>query len=342
MNSDKNVWFVNFNGLGNGVMIAPFLACFESSYPQTPYLHTENGILSDPWFRDKSGIRGPMGYSPISWRRFSKEYWPEISGFIHENNIGTIINLRNEGPKYDLDYYAFKTQSEESLAFIELDFDKISSRPQCGNLMEDIKTLFIKIGVDMMDYNPLWLKDSSALSNGIGFGIAASNTNKRWSSQKWLQLGNFIKDNQEKVFLFPGISEAEKREAKFVSEGMEADNEIMAGLDIVEVTRRISSLKLFIVNDTGLLHIASAADVPTIGLYTATDPSIWSPLDKSKFTYFKNEFLEKCPYRKVHCGNCVHYYDECTVVSEYGDGINPQEVAETVMEVLKKSRICFL
>ena len=120
-----NVWFVNFSGVGNGIVVAPILRCFEESYPTTNYYHTENQILADKWFLEKAGLKKLKGFSPAPWRRFKEESWLAIDSFVREKNIDLIINLRNEGPLYDTGYYRFKEEAlkkKTPLVFWDLDF----------------------------------------------------------------------------------------------------------------------------------------------------------------------------------------------------------------------------
>ena len=44
------------------------------------------------------------------------------------------------------------------------------------------------------------------------------------------------------------------------------------------LTAAISSMRLFMAGDTGPMHLASSTDVPTIGLFHATDPALYGPL----------------------------------------------------------------
>lgn len=80
----KNVWFVNFCGIGNGAVIAPVLQFFEKSYPLVNYYHTENQLLSDLWFVKQAGLKNLKGFSQATWRRFKEEDWEAIELFIRK------------------------------------------------------------------------------------------------------------------------------------------------------------------------------------------------------------------------------------------------------------------
>jgi heptosyltransferase-2 len=54
--------------------------------------------------------------------------------------------------------------------------------------------------------------------------------------------------------------------------------------DIKRVAAIINKLSLFVTNDTGVMHLASATDVPVISLFGPTDPLQWAP-QRSKDKY---------------------------------------------------------
>lgn len=340
MTTIKNAWFINFTGIGNGVILTPILSCFEKSFPTSKYFHTQNQLLSDAWFYDKSKLKNLKGFSSLKHRRFSKEDHSEISSFISGNEINLIVNVRNEGPKYDLGYYSFKDQftSKTDIAFWDLNFNVIENRVTPENLTQDIIDLLSYNRVDVSQYSSQWLH--SVKSNNsikcVGFGMAASQINKRWSVAKWTELGKIILSNtQSKIVLISGNSEIETNDAKEVLKNLNSNRcELISHKTLQVVSEIIGGLTTFISNDTGLLHIAVAIGIPTIGIYISTNPKVWSPLEKISFTFFENSFMELCPDKKIHCGNCFHYYDVCPPIGEKGDDIKPENVFEKALEMI--------
>ncbi|KKR59400.1 MAG: hypothetical protein UT97_C0015G0017 [Parcubacteria group bacterium GW2011_GWC2_40_31] len=319
----KRAWFINFTGIGNGIVIAPLLKCFEKSYSTTKYFHSENKILSDKWFIEKAELRNLAGLSPIAWRRFNREDWDKIVDFVSRNQIDLIVNLRNEGPKYDIGYYEFKKflKQDHDVAFWDLDFDVIENREKQENLTCDLLKMFEQQGVDISHYESQWLYIHGGEKSGIGFGMAASQKNKRWSTHKWIELAQkLLKNYDQKIILFHGLSQEETDKA-------------------IEVQKSIGSSRCEMINHQELSRIAIMlgklkSGTPTIGLYTSTDHNIWAPYNKTNFLYCTNIFMEKCPARKIHCGNCFHYYDPCPAITQYGDNINPEKVFELVKKLL--------
>ena len=339
MTAHKCAWFINFTGIGNGITIAPLLQYFEKSYQTTEYFHCENEILSDKWFIEKAGLKKLKGFSPIAWRRFKKDDWDKIINFINQNHIDLIINLRNEGPKYDAGYYEFKEflkKWNHNVTFWDLDFNIIENREKQENLTGDLLKMFQLHDIDISHYETRWLSVHDDDKSRIGFGMAASQKNKRWPTHKWIELAQkLLVDHDQKIILFPGLSQEETDQALEVQKSVGSDGcEVTNHQKLHNVAIMLGKLKCFISNDTGLLHICSATGTPTIGLYTNTDPNIWAPYSKTSFSSITNIFMEKCPARKIYCGNCFHYYDPCPAITQYGDSINPQQVFELVKEMI--------
>ena len=50
--------------------------------------------------------------------------------------------------------------------------------------------------------------------------------------------------------------------------------------------------RLFIGNDSGISHMASALGIPTIAIFGPTDPRVWSPRGK-RSGWFERRFLAR-------------------------------------------------
>ena len=329
----RNVWFVNFSGIGNGIIAIPLLQCFENSMPSVGYFHIENEVLSNEWFVSMAKLKNIRGFTDISWRRFEKKDWGKILDFLDKGEINLVVNLRNEGKQYDCNYYRFKKFAGDKIMFWDFDEPKDFTDPK--NIVEEILLLFKKNNIDVSSYNPVWLGEIRKQKEGrqIGFGIAGSQKNKRWPTKKWIVLCSSVVGVGADVTLFPGRSDQEIEDAKSIKKVV-SECKIVKNKDLKTVSMLIGSLRCFVSNDTGLLHIASAIGIPVIGLYTNTDSNVWSPYRVLHFVAYKNSLMDFCPDRKIRCGNCFHYYDVCPAIEKYGDDIDPVSVFSLVKDFL--------
>jgi lipopolysaccharide heptosyltransferase I len=101
---------------------------------------------------------------------------------------------------------------------------------------------------------------------------AASRADKRWSEASWLALARRLREHGFTP-VFPGGSNAERataaRLASAVSGAIAAPPMALA-----EAAALLAHAHGVVGVDTGLTHLAVAFDVPTVGIYCATDPAL--------------------------------------------------------------------
>ena len=335
----KHVWFTNFPGIGNTVMLMPVLAALENQFPRLLHFHTESPVYRDEWFLAKSGLKNLAGLSALEWRRFNPSFWPAINHFLNRNAIDVVVNLRNEGPKYDRDYYLFKEKGinvAHQVRFIDFDFPSFELRSHPRNLFLDIVDLVLPMA-GRLPHQTAWLPSDrdNRSRDSVGFGLAASQRNKRWSHGKWSQLAKLLcREPKRKILLFPGISESEVQQATELASEVGSVCHVVLRQPLSRVANLIGAVGCFVSNDTGLLHIAVASGIPAVGIYTNTNPEIWAPFVSEGFRSFTNLNMFKCEHLKPISGNCVHYYDTCPALQEFADSIEPTEVAMCVVAAL--------
>lgn len=329
----KNVWFINFSGIGNGVMMVPILKCFEYTYPEVKYFHTENKILSDKYFIRTARLKNLKGLSEINWRRFDECYWSQIILFIQENHIDTIINLRNEGPNFDTKYYEFKNiiSKKAKVQFYEIDFSDEENQLEVVSVEKKIVDLFKRLKVDFSNFNREWLKKGDFKKEGVVCVLAASQENKRLSEKNWISLLSLLKI-KEQIFLVPGSSKREIDIAFNVQTNSKIKTSVVSHVTLSYLVGLLSEARVVISNDTGLLHVAAAVGTKAVGLYISTDSSVWAP-QSSPVTIFQSNHYGKCEHLKKYAGNCLCYYGKCLTVKEYGDGIDMNKVADVVNSI---------
>jgi heptosyltransferase-2 len=61
---------------------------------------------------------------------------------------------------------------------------------------------------------------------------------------------------------------------------------------ISEIAALISKSDLFISNDTGIMHVAGATDVPQVSIFGPTNPFQWAPIGEKKIFVKKSDFID--------------------------------------------------
>ncbi|MBI4342083.1 MAG: lipopolysaccharide heptosyltransferase II [Candidatus Omnitrophica bacterium] len=101
---------------------------------------------------------------------------------------------------------------------------------------------------------------------------------KRWAPERFAQLGDrLITGPQARVALTGAAGDVEL--ARSISQHMRHPAVVLAGRTTLrELAACLAQARLFVSNDTGVLHIASALATPLVALYGPTSPALTGPL----------------------------------------------------------------
>lgn len=116
----------------------------------------------------------------------------------------------------------------------------------------------------------------------IGVGPSANWVGKTWPAENFIELVSWLISKEGKfpnarvaVFAAPG----EEAQAQPVLDSIPAERQIngIAKGDPGEVAATLSLCNFYVGNDSGLMHAAAAAGVPTIGLFGPSYPHLYAP-----------------------------------------------------------------
>jgi heptosyltransferase-1 len=101
---------------------------------------------------------------------------------------------------------------------------------------------------------------------------AASRAAKRWPDAHWVELGKILA-SQGFATVLPGGNDAERARARLLAAAIPMALAAPA-MSLVEAAALLGNASGVVGVDTGLTHLAVALDVPTVGIYCATDPAL--------------------------------------------------------------------
>ena len=116
----------------------------------------------------------------------------------------------------------------------------------------------------------------------LAIAPAAAATFKEWPRERFARLaavltgpGGALEGARIAVFGGPGDEEA----AREAVQGLDPDNiiDLTGKLSILEAGAALERARLFIGNDSGLMHLSAAAGTPTLGLFGPTDERVYGP-----------------------------------------------------------------
>ena len=142
---------------------------------------------------------------------------------------------------------------------------------------------------------------------------------KRWPKERFSQLADqLISDLEAAVILFGGADEVEL--ADEIKKTMRSEPIVMSGkTSLSQTAALVENCRLFISNDSGLLHVAGAVNTPAIGIFGPTDPKRTGPYSASSIVIRKDLDCSPCYQGKpVRCSHleCLNLITVAEVFEE--------------------------
>jgi heptosyltransferase I len=100
-----------------------------------------------------------------------------------------------------------------------------------------------------------------------------SRVSKLWPVENWVDLGRELA-KQNLSLALPWASDAELARAKQIADQLPSTTTVLPKLSILQMAGMIANAKAAVGVDTGLSHLAAALNIPTIAIYTDTNPAL--------------------------------------------------------------------
>lgn len=155
--------------------------------------------------------------------------------------------------KYSISYQQHAVMRNRTLAALSIDYDPPSAVPDYG--------LEAKPNSENIPKKPYII----ALHG-------TSRDSKLWPTEHWIDLGKALNQTQVSIVL-PWSNPAELSRAEQIAKSLH-NSVVLPKLSIEELASVISQAKAAIGVDTGLSHLAAALNIPTIAIYTDTNPAL--------------------------------------------------------------------
>ncbi|MDP1997850.1 MAG: lipopolysaccharide heptosyltransferase I, partial [Gallionella sp.] len=101
---------------------------------------------------------------------------------------------------------------------------------------------------------------------------ATSRADKLWDEANWIALGRYLHEKNIRCVLPWGSAAEQARSLRLAA--TIADAVVPPRLSLNEAAALLGGAQAAIGVDTGLAHLAAALNVPTVGIYTTTDPAL--------------------------------------------------------------------
>lgn len=170
----------------------------------------------------------------------------------------------------------------------------------------------------LQQYIPGGKKEIVGIAPGATYGPA-----KRWFPARFAYVADKIAALGFRIILLGGKSD--RNTAEEVRRLANADLINLAGkTDLNEAAHLISQCRLMLSNDSGLMHVAGALNIPTIALFGSTNPVTTSPVGSHSVVI----------RREVSCSPCLK--ETCPTDFRCMDLIAAEDVWQVAQKLLRK------
>jgi ADP-heptose:LPS heptosyltransferase len=111
----------------------------------------------------------------------------------------------------------------------------------------------------------------------IALGPTANWDGKIWPAERFAELFQALQANNIRAAIFAGPGEAEGARAAPLLAALPGALHFIGNLTLPEVAACLKRCTLFIGNDSGLMHLAAATGIPTLGLFGRSRAAEYAP-----------------------------------------------------------------
>ena len=262
------VLFITSTRIGDAVLSTSILSYLKNRFPHCS-LYIATGKTAALLFKNFKNVKKIF----ILEKKFFKIHWLELWSRTFFNKWDIVIDLRGS----IISYFLFNKKK-----YVYKSINKnIHRLDELAILMERKHLPLPLIPVLKKDMKKI-SKDFLKLKNSIAIGASANWPAKIWPSQNFVKLIHmFLKEKQfgkKKSIVFFGSSKDLKNIKKITKHLKKFKVKNFCGkLNLIEVAAHLKKCKIFIGNDSGLMHIASVSGIPTLGLFGPSLESRYAP-----------------------------------------------------------------
>ena len=132
----------------------------------------------------------------------------------------------------------------------------------------------------------------------VGLHVGAGKIPNRWSAEKFAELIKLISKEMDVSFYLTG-TDADMDCINGVLNKIEFVIPLFLNKTVPEVAALISKSDLFITNDTGIMHVAGAVNVPQISIFGPTNPLKWAPVGENKYWIKNSDDIDSVSIKEV-------------------------------------------
>lgn len=321
-----NILIVFWAGLGNTILLIPTLKGIRSLFPQgkihmlikkkiVQHLLDGSGLVDRYILYHKSNRLKDFGEQlKIAWQLKAKKYDRIITVSNHYKSAFLTSIIPGEmkigyasGNWWDK-VYDVAVKFDSSIHEVDLNLNLVQT---LGALPSIERRPEIYVGDREKKFAQEAMEKIKGKYNtpiiGIHPGCSEALINKRWYADRFAKVADILSERYKaQIVIFGGKNEIGL--SNKIAQMLDKANPLFltGKTSIKETTATIGKCDLFISNDSGLMHVASAMKVPVVAIFGPTNVEKNAPLGKHNVIVRKDTACAPCSnYRKGGCDDTI-------------------------------------
>ena len=267
LSTAKRILIIRLSSLGDILLTTPLLRVIKSSYQEIAIDFVVRAEYSDA-IKYNPNLSNIYSYE-------SKSNNEELIKSLNQNNYDLVVDLQNNFRSRKIvssilkPTLKFKKPSVKKFLLVNFKinlFNEILSIPEMYS--EKLKGIELdETGLEFF-YPDGIVPRIDGTEKWIGFCPGSKHFTKMWPVEYFIKLGNLLKTHNYKVALLGG--EDDREICGEISQKIDNSINLCKGNDLYQTATDMKICELVICNDSGLMHLATAIDVPVIALFGST------------------------------------------------------------------------
>lgn len=264
------ILFITATRIGDAVLSSGLIRKLADEVPNARFTIVA-GPAAAPLFLDTPGLAGII----VMEKSKASRHWFDLWNQVRQKRWGLVVDLRGSAISGFL-------RRERRAVF------KRSSGPVVHKVIEAARVLKIEDNPPapylFTSTETEALADELTAGHGpiLAMAPAANWVGKTWPAERFAQVARALLDDAGplaggRLMLLGGPEDERVISAIRRSIPREKVIDLAGKVDLVTVYAALKHARLFIGNDSGLMHLAAAAGAPTVGLFGPSDERLYAP-----------------------------------------------------------------
>lgn len=284
--------------LGDFLLSTPVLRALREKFPEshitvlvrgyTREAALHNQFIDDVIFLPESGYNYSLGWLKEFWKKLRRGYDLTIVLNTVSHSLSSDILSFLSKPRYSLgSEYSIFSGCERNFFYNLIAPYEAGEKHQTERNLDIVRyigidTEFRSEHMTITDEEKAWAieflkgKGTEKREQLVGFHPGAGKIENRWQVEKFVAVAKNLFENEYVPVFFWGPNEKELGESLIAQ--LNFKPVVCDALNLRQFAAAVQQMKLFLCNDTGVMHVAAAVGTPLIAIFGPTEPAYWKPL----------------------------------------------------------------